>query len=295
MKHEIPLGIALSFPQGPPHFGSEPEVVGDRSPLRRLPAFALALVITLASAAAAAQSAAAEPAKADSHQRGLELMLRPAWGAAAADSPVRYQASPRVKLGEPGALLQGATPYGAGFIGQGFIGYRFHPIFSAGLRAGFRTTSAATLTDGSASLARSAWDMGFYARVYPLALNESTRRSLDPWISVGAEYLRDIQTFQRPVSLSPGVSVPGDFTLTHHAVAVPLAIGVDYRILPWLSVGPSFEYTVASGITGCAKAGAVGYSSNTFCSDEDPGKQLIQAKTYGVWSLGLDLKVTLFE
>lgn len=222
-------------------------------------------------------------------------MLRPALGAAPSTSPVRYEASPLVRFADPGALLQGASPYGTGFIGQAFLGYRFHPLVSVGLRAGTRSASASALTDGSSNLARSAWDVGLYVRAYPLALSESTRKFLDPWLSVGVEYLHDAQTFQRPVALSGGGSIPADWTLTHHAVAVPLGFGVDYRILPMLSVGPSFEYAIASGVTGCAKASAAGYSSNTFCSDEDPGKQVIKAKTYGVWSVGLDVKVTLFE
>jgi len=75
---------------------------------------------------------------------------------------------------------------------------------------------------------------------------------------------------------------------------VPLGIGVDYRVLPVLSVGPSFEYAIAAGVVGCAKQAASGFSSSTFCSNEDPGKQAIKANTYAVWSAGIDLKLTIF-
>jgi hypothetical protein len=256
---------------------------------------AVLLAVATRSHTCRAQEARDAEASAGSHLHGLEIMVRPAVGAAPSDSPVRYEPSPTVRLGDPGTLLQGATPYGSGFIGQAFIGYRFHPLISAGLRAGLRTASASALSDGSTNLSRSSWDSGFYVRSYPLAQHDSTRKYLDPWLAIGVEYMHDAQTFQRPISLSAGASVGGDWTLTHHAVAVPLGVGVDYRILPMLSLGPSFEYTIASGVTGCAKAAAAGYSSNTFCSDQDPGKQVIKAKTYGVWSVGLDLKVTLFE
>ena len=116
----------------------------------------------------------------DAHLRGLELMLRPALGAASSDSPVRYQARAGVTGLDPGALLTGASPYGLGFVGQGFVGYRFHPVISAGLHAGFRTSSASRLSDGSSDLSRSAWDAGLYVRGYPLALHDKIRRHLDP-------------------------------------------------------------------------------------------------------------------
>jgi len=225
---------------------------------------------------------------------GLELMLRPAVGAAAGTSPVRYQPSPVLRLaGDPGALLQGASPYGAGFIGQAFLGYRFHPLISGGLRAGLRQASTSALSDGSTNLSRSSWDAGFYVRAYPLATTDSLRGHFDPWFSLGIEYLRDTQTFQRAAPTSTG-TVNADWKLDHHAIAVPIAVGIDYRVLPLLSIGPSFEYTVASGVTGCVKLGAPGYSSNNYCSDSDPGKQAIKANSYGVWSLGLDLKLTVF-
>jgi hypothetical protein len=257
--------------------------------------FTLVLVSVTGGANARAEDAKGEGAKTDAHLRGLEIMLRPAFGGAPGDSPVRFEPSPTVRVaGDPGALLQGASPYGAGFIGQGFLGYRFHPIISGGLQAGLRTTSASALSDGSTNLSRSSWDAGFYLRGYPLALSESIRQYVDPWISVGVEYMRDTQSFQRPVPTSTGTTVNADWTLDHHAVAVPIGVGIDYRLHPMFSIGPSFEYAIAAGVGGCAKQAAAGFSSNSYCSNEDPGKQVLKANTYGVWSVGLDLKVTLF-
>jgi hypothetical protein len=262
--------------------------------------FLFTLVAFMAPAEARAEDAKAAEPTTDAHRRtlevrGLEVMLRPAFGGAPGDSPVRFEPSPTVRAaGDPGALLQGASPYGAGFIGQGFIGYRFHPILSGGLRAGLRTTSASALADGSTNLSRSSWDAGFYVRGYPFALSESIRKYVDPWISVGVEYMRDTQSFQRAVPTSTGASVNADWTLDHHAVAVPIGLGIDYRLHSLFSIGPSFEYAIAASVAGCAKQAAAGFSSNSFCSNEDPGKQAIKANTYGVWSAGLDLKVTLF-
>lgn len=234
-------------------------------------------------------------APSDAHLRGLELLLRPGLGSAPGTSPVRFEPSPTVRtVGDPGALLGGASPYGTGFVGQVFLGYRFHPVISGGLRAGMRTSSASALADGSTDLERTSWDAGFYVRGYPLAMTESVRKYIDPWISVGVGYTRDMQSFKRGVPTATGGSVNADWLLDHHAVVVPIGIGIDYRILPMLSVGPSFEYALASGIAGCAKQSAPGYSTSNLCSNEEPGKSVIRANGYGVWSAGLDLRLTLF-
>lgn len=243
-----------------------------------------------------ADAPAVAPApKTEEHLRGLEIMVRPGYGSAASDSPIRFQPSPNVQTaGDPGALLRGAAPYGGGFVGQAFIGFRFHPIISGGLRGGLRTTSAAALSDGSTNLSRSSWDAGFYVRAYPLALNGAIRKHIDPWIGVGVEYMRDTQSFQRQVPTSTGAAVNADTTLDHHAVAVPIGLGVDYRIHPMLSVGPSFEYAISNAIAGCVKQAAPGFSGSTLCSSESPGREVIKANQYGVWSASLDVKVTPF-
>lgn len=242
-----------------------------------------------------APAAVAPASRTDEHLRGLEIMVRPGYGSAPSDSPIRFQPSPNVRTaGDPGALLQGAGPYGGGFVGQAFLGFRFHPVISGGLRGGLRMTSAAALTDGSTNLSRSSWDAGFYVRGYPLALNEAARKYVDPWISVGVEYMRDTQSFQRPVPTSTGAAVNADVTLDHHAVAVPISLGVDYRVHPMLSIGPSFEYALSNAIAGCVKQAAAGFSSSTLCSNEAPGNQAIKANGYGVWSASLDVKLTPF-
>ena len=32
---------------------------------------------------------------------------------------------------------------------------------------------------------------------------------------------------------------------------IPLAIGIEYRILPFLAVGPSFQYEIVTGVGAC--------------------------------------------
>jgi hypothetical protein len=220
-------------------------------------------------------------------------MLRPSFGAAPSDSPVRFQAQPNVQVvGDPGALLAGAQPWGGGFVGQASLGYRFSPFVSGGLRAGLRTSSASNVSDGSQNLSRSGWDAGFYVRVYPLAKMDSVSARFDPWLGVGVGYMHDSQTFKRGIAAA-GRTVQADVELEHHAVAVPLGIGVDYRVARFFSVGPSFEYTIASAVAGCAKTSAAGFQSTSYCSTGDSaGDKSIKANSYGVWSLGLDAKLT---
>jgi hypothetical protein len=252
-------------------------------------------------AAAAPAAAPAPPAeKSDpktedptSGLKGFELMLRPSFGGAPSDSPVRFQPGGGVQVqGDPGALLQGASPWGPGFVGQATVGYRFLPQLSAGLRGGIRTASGSNLTDGSQNLSRTGWNAGFYVRAYPLAGVESISKHIDPWIGTGIEYMRDTQSFQRNLPTSAGGTVAADVSLDHHAIAIPMAIGVDYRVTRFFSLGPSFEYTLANANTGCAKTTAAGFQPTTYCSNEAPGSNFIKAQSYGVWTAGLDAKVT---
>lgn len=275
-----------------------------RFSLRLLVAPLFASMILVPASALAGEPAAAAPAgpaeKSDpktedpsSGLKGFELMLRPSFGGAPSDSPVRFQPSAGAQVvGDPGAVLQGASPWGPGFVGQAAIGYRFIPYLSAGLRGGIRTASASNVSDGSQNLSRTGWDAGFYVRAYPLAGVESVSKYVDPWIGTGIAYMRDTQTFQKNLPTTGGGSVLADQSLDHHAIAIPIGIGVDYRVTRFLSLGPSFEYTIASAVTACAKTSAPGFAGSTYCSNEAPGSSFIKAQSYGVWTAGLDAKLT---
>jgi hypothetical protein len=254
----------------------------------------LALFLSMSSHARAAENA--QPSQDDGLRglRGLELTLRGSPGGASAASPVQLKPDARV-AGDPGALLKGsASPYGIGFVGQAMIGYRIHPIASFGLRGGLRTSSSSGIDDGSTNLTRSSWDAGFYVRAYPLALTPSVRNTFEPWVSVGVEYMRDTQSFRHPALTTTGSTITSDVTLDHHAVAIPMAIGVDYRLHPRVALGPSFEYAIAVPVAGCASQNAAGYSGVEYCTNGDSGAKVLAANGYGVWSAGLDLRVTLF-
>jgi len=248
----------------------------------------------LASTPALAAGAEKDTPKAEDPTAGLkgfELMLRPSFGGAPSDSPVRFKPDPGVQVqGSPGDILNGASPWSPGFVGQAAVGYRFLPFLSAGLRAGIRTSSGSSVSDGSRDLSRTAWDAGFYVRAYPLSGVESISRYIDPWVATGVTYMRDTQSFSRAIPTTAG-NLDGNVSLDHHSVAIPMAIGVDYRATKFLSVGPSFEYTLASAVAGCAKTTVAG-NETSYCSNETPGSTFIKAQSYGVWTAGLDAKVT---
>jgi hypothetical protein len=241
-------------------------------------------LLTLASAATAL--AVAPGARAENDD-GVELMLRPAYGSAGGSSPVVYSPDPGARLStDPGNIYGGsASPYGGGFVADAWLGYRFSRFASIGVAGGFRSASTSSVDDGSTHLARSAWSVGPYVRGYA-----PTVLGFEPWISIGVEYMRDQQTFDRPIA-----TVPATWTLVHHGIALPLGVGFDYRFAEFFGVGPSFFYTPVFAVAGCASADAQvpGFTSNSFCSDGSPPK-LTAANGYGVWSVGLDARVTLF-
>jgi hypothetical protein len=225
--------------------------------------------------------------------KGFELMLRPSFGGAPSDSSVKFAPTNGAAFaGDPGALMTGASPWGNGFVGQATIGYRFLPLLSAGLRGGFRSASGTDLSDGSTSLSRTGWDAGFYLRLYPATFAPSIAKYVDPWISAGVGYQNDVQSLKRALPTASGGTVQGDVSLEHHAVTVPIAVGVDYRVTRFLSLGPSFELAVNNPVAGCAAFSASGFVGSTYCSNSEPGKSFVKAETYPAWSAGLDAKVT---
>jgi hypothetical protein len=255
----------------------------------------VAFTLLVPATALAAEPGAEAPKAEDSSAglKGFELMLRPSFGGAPSDSPVKFAPQNGVQFqGDPGALMKGASPWGSGFVGQASVGYRFIPLLSAGLRGGFRSASGSNLDDGSTKLSRTGWDGGVYLRFYPAALAPSVSTYIDPWVSAGVSYQHDQQSFQKGVATSGGGSVQADISLEHHAVSIPIAVGVDYRVTKFLSLGPSFELAVNNPIAGCVSTSAAGFAGSTYCSNTEPGKNFVKAETYVAWNAGLDAKVT---
>jgi hypothetical protein len=232
------------------------------------------------------------PAKADS---GLELIVRSGYGSGGAKSPVLYEPAGMAQMpqGQVGSIWGGqAKPYGAGFVGDGAVGYRFLRFMSAGVTAGIRTASASSVDDQSKDVSRLAWRAGFYGRGYlPMSV-----LPLDPWISIGVGYVNDQQTYKKDISLEwLSAPTPVTYKLQHHGIGIPMGLGIDYRVLSFLAIGPSFRYEVVMGAGACMKFDfenklAIG---NSYCSSADSVQRIVSAKTYGVWSFGIEVRLTL--
>lgn len=214
----------------------------------------------------------------------LEVNGRVGYGSAGDDSPVRYEPTGLLRA-NPDPIWNGtAKPYGGGLVLQGGLGLRAGQYVSVGLGGGIRGASASSV-DGLTDVSRSSWNAGPYVRVYlpfvPI---------VDPYIGLGVEYVSDTQKYKGPVPTNVGPMV-ADWTLEHHGVAVPLTLGVDYTIAKIFSIGPSFQYSLVFPAGACTKA-KVSTVSNSYCASEDESKRITAGKGYGVWSLGLSLRVT---
>ncbi len=247
----------------------------------------------LAASMGISTAALAQDDASDEGRRGLELMVRPGYGSAGGKSPVVYRRPPALggaDLDVGDIFREQAEPYGGGFVGEVSVGYRFLPLASAGLYGQLRSSSADEPDDGTEDLSRSAWGAGLYGRFYLPMLHPL----LDPYAQIGIGYIQDRQSFTRPINGAG--SLKADWEITHHGVVIPLGIGVGFRVLPMLTVGPSFRYDIVIPAGGCLKGtaslGAVS-DSNKYCTDESDNRRVTEAKGYGVWSAGLDLKLTL--
>ena len=217
---------------------------------------------------------------------GLEVMLRPGYGSAGDTSPVRYEANSGNPTLQASDIWKGtAKPYGGGFVLDGAVGYRPLSFLSLGLTGGWRTSAVSSSADPNepTGVSRSGLQIGIYGRGYlPVT---GVLSDFDPWASVGINYVYDKQTYNQSATVPTGL-----VSLTHHGVGIPLALGVDYRILPFLAVGPSFQYEIVTAEGGCMIPPG---SEDHQCSDAASNIRVTAAKDYQVWSIGLELRLFL--
>jgi len=211
---------------------------------------------------------------------GLEVVLRPGYGSAGDTSPTRYEANPNNPM-QASTIWDGtAKPYGGGFVLDGAVGYRPLSFVSVGLTGGWRTSAVSSSANEPTGVSRSAWQVGFYGRGYlPVtgALN-----AFDPWASVGVNYVYDKQTYDQSLTVPTG-------TVSLRTTGSG-SLGRRNR-LPHLALfcrGPSFQYEIVTGMGGCMIP--PGGESHQ-CSDADSSIRVTAAKNYGVWSIGLGLRL----
>lgn len=84
-------------------------------------------------------------------------------------------------------------------------------------------------------------------------------------------------------------------SLTHHGVGIPLGLGIDYRVLPFLAVGPTFRYEYVAAVAGCMSTSPTqpDLLGVSYCSNADSRERVTAAKNYGVWAVQLELRLAL--
>jgi hypothetical protein len=199
-----------------------------------------------------------------------------------------------------GNILRGTeNPYSYDPFGLSFLaGYRFLPELSAGAwfsYASFQVldnTDTGDYQDGTSQLQRSFWQLGAYARYYFVKLHPR----LQPWVELGLGYSNDTSSYVRggAVQGSSGQSVVQDYYVTHRGLAVPLTVGLDWRLAPVFSLGPAIGYERVFGLSGCVDSEPQTDATHTTmlqavntCSSPP-----VQTNGYGVFFGGIFAKVT---
>ena len=200
----------------------------------------------------------------------VELSVRAGYANAGSHPVVTYADSP-----QPFPTLWNGqiAPYRGSFAGELAAGARITPTLSVGAELGLRFSSVDSSVSllGQRDLSRSAWTLAGYVKWSP-ALEA---RWLRPWLSLGAGVALDSQSF---TFVTEGATGPTIFR--NVGLALPLLGGVGFRVTRGLSVGPFASYTPVIGLAGIAVG--VGDSSH------------MDAKTYGVRGLGLEVSVLAF-
>jgi len=213
---------------------------------------------------------------------GLEAMVISGLGSAGDKSPVIATST---SIGEE--IWAGTVkPYRAGPLVDGAIGYRLLPFLSFGMAGGWRQSGSSSIPGRSTypDPRRQGLEIGLYLRGYLPLPGVLTR--LEPWFSVGTSYVYDKQDYD--YGTPRGSTIAPHFTLTHHGVGIPLSLGVDYRVLPFLAVGPSFRYEHVTGVSACGRSDDV---QTTYCSSDSSA--LVSASNYAIWSVQLQVRLAL--
>jgi hypothetical protein len=204
-----------------------------------------------------------------------------------------------------GAILDpaGASSVGAGFTPYGWdpfafaitLGYRILPSLSAGAFFSYASyaikasADSGDSPDGTARLSRQEWTLGAYGRYYVTFLHPR----LHPWVELGVGYNGDIAVYSRPVGQATTGAETGDYTLQQDGIVVPVNIGLDVRLAPFLSVGPTVGYSRVFPIRGCIEVvidnmAPVGITPINTCSSPP-----VANSGYGVFDVGIYAKVTV--
>jgi hypothetical protein len=220
-------------------------------------------------------------------------------------APNLYPTKGASTAGNPnGDIITGREhPYGADVFGLSFsAGYRFLPYLSAGAFFTYANFAAqdgtgagdyVTPTDSNISqLQRQAWQLGAYVRYYFTMLHPR----LQPWVRLGVGYSEDTASYTRGAVQGAHGPLTQDYYLTHQGVVVPLTIGLDWRLAPALSLGPTLGYSRVFGLHGCVDSEFQSDPNNPLPSGitniNTCASPPVQTGDYGVFFGGIFAKLT---
>jgi hypothetical protein len=217
--------------------------------------------------------------------------------------------NPRPNVDLNGDILNGKiNPYSYDpFAFAVAAGYRFLPFLSAGLFFDYGSfgvnggcdTGLPECNDNTSQLQRVMWQLGAYARYYFTMLSPR----LHPWIEVDVGATEDTTSYSRPgisTSMTPGQSAPlWNYYLTYWGLATNLRAGLDWRLSPWLSVGPFVGYSRVFALSGEVQVCPQNSSTQTGNCDttspyyRDTSSSPVSANGFGLFFGGIFAKVTL--
>jgi hypothetical protein len=230
---------------------------------------------------------------------GVEAQIRGAMMFPSSASPVQAPGlySGLNVAGDPtGDILRGReSPYGIEPFGFGATaGYRFLPWLSAGVFFSYATfqandgTDSGDYRDGTSQLNRVMWTLGAYGRYY---VTFWTSR-LHPWVELGVGYAGDSASYARGVLQGSSANPPLNiYTLTAKGLVLPLSVGLDWRLAPVFSMGPTVGYERVIPISDCVQVDAD--STSPAPSVDTCDSSVVEAHGYGVFSAGIYAKLTL--
>jgi hypothetical protein len=238
---------------------------------------------------------------------GLELQLRGFLAYAGDYSPVQAHSLYAPSSSNPtGAILNPAScppgsnpscsPYGIDAFAPGVsLGWRVRSRISVGAFFSYYNynsqngTDVGDANDGTSQLNRVHWVLGAYGRYYFTWVS----RKLQPWVELGFGYSDDEASYDRTLGMSTmSGPEPAYYKIGEKGLAVPVTLGLDWRLAPIFSVGPIVGYETIFPLQGC-----VDVEPNDPTSPVQPqntcARSVVQSSVYGVFFAGVQVKVTI--
>jgi hypothetical protein len=227
--------------------------------------------------------------------RGIEVQVRGGLALPESKSPVLAPGLYGSNTTATGDIASGKeSPYGPDPLAfQISAGYRLFPWLSVGAFFSYATfnandgTDTGDYKDGTSNLERQLWTLGGYGRYYFVGLSQR----LQPWIELGVGYSQDNANYVLAATQSTlGQPEAQNFILEEEGLIVPVSAGLDWRVAPFLSFGPTVGYSRVFPLSGCATVTVDSMSAVPGINNQC--KSPVAGHGYGVFFAGLFVKAT---